>query len=259
MRIKWYGTATLLVESGNTRILIDPYLKKYSKHTPPVPVEEAMSADVILITHPHLDHFLDIGAFLGGNVKKVFVAERGIAHARANGIPDGKMIPLSANDKIEAGDFSVRTFQSRHCKFDAATVLSVALDPTTYFRFRAGVDLLKTAKKFRIGEEDIFALELSAEGKKLMVLGSAGMDENAEYPENADLLVFPYQGRARMHRYMIPFLRTFRPKKIMIDHFDDAFPPLTKTVNTKKFIPTVKKILPGTEAFVPKEGEWYEI
>ncbi len=258
MRIKWYGTASLLLESGNTRLLIDPYLKQYNRALPPLPVDEAATADAIFITHPHLDHFRDVGVFLS-SVKKCFVSEEGIAHAIANGIPDGNMIPYAANEKLEVGDFSVRVFQSRHCKFDAATVLSVALNPFTYFRFSDGVALLKETKRYKISADGIYALEFSAEGKRVMVLGSAGMDENTEYPDGADLLVFPYQGRARMHRYMIPFLKTFRPKAVMIDHFDDAFPPLTHTIGTKKFAPTVKKVLPDARTIVPEENVWYEV
>ncbi len=258
MRIKWYGTASLLIEGGSTRILVDPYLRKYNRKLPPFPVEEAASADAAFITHPHLDHFCDIGAFLERGLKTVYVSENGIRHARENGIPDGRMLPLNENRKFEVGDITVRTFQSRHCVFDAATVLSVALNPVTYFHFRDGVELLSMTKRFRI-TDDIYALEFSAEGKKIMVLGSAGMDVNTEYPDGADLLVFPYQGRSRMHRYMIPFLNVFQPKAVMIDHFDDAFPPLTHSINVKHFAPTVTKILPGARAIVPKENEWYEI
>lgn len=260
MRIKWYGTASLLLESGGTRLLVDPYLKKYNPSLPPLPVEEASSADAAFITHPHLDHFADIGAFLEAGLKKVYVSAVGIGHAIKNGIPDGRMVEMEANERISVGDFTVHTFRSRHCKFDASTVLSVALDPMTYLRhFKDGVALLKQMKQFKIDEEEILALEFSAEGKKVMVLGSAGMDENAEYPESADLFVFPYQGRARMHRYMIPFLEEFRPKAVMIDHFDNAFPPFTRRVSTKKLVPTVEKVLPSARTIIPSEGEWYEI
>lgn len=260
MKIKWYGTASLMIESEGTRILIDPYLKEYNRLLPPFPVAEAAEADAAFITHPHFDHFCDIGTLLEAGLKKVFVSEKGIAVAQANGIPDGRMIPIAANEKISVGGITVHTFQSRHCKFDALTVLSVALSPKTYlFHFRDGVSILRLTKRFKISETDILAFEISAEGKKIMVLGSAGMDENTEYPDGADLLVFPYQGRARMHRYMVPFLREFSPKRVMLDHFDNSFPPLTHTVGTAKAQKTAKKYLPGAEVFSPVEGEWYEV
>lgn len=258
MKIKWYGTASLLIEGGGSSVLIDPFLKKYNPKLPPFPVEEGAGADAVLITHPHFDHFCDIGSILEAGAKKVYVSENGIAHARETGVPTDRMIPLSAGETLQIGALTVKTYQSRHCKFDLWTVLSVVLNPATYFRFRDGVEILKATGKYKIGE-DIYALEISCEGKRVFVLGSAGMDGQTDYPKGADLLVFPYQGRTRMHRYLGDFLRVFEPKAVMIDHFDNSFPPLTHTVNVKKFLPSVKKILPSAKAFVPREGVFYEI
>lgn len=258
MKIKWYGTASLLVEGGGSQILIDPFLKEYNKKLPTFPLEEAAKADAVFITHPHFDHFCDVGKILGAGAEKVYVSENGIAHARENGIPTGNMIALSAGDTVQVGALSVKTYQSRHCKFDLWTVLSVALNPLTYLRFRDGVEILKQTKRYRIGD-DIFALEVACGDKTAMILGSAGMDRSVNYPKGADLFVFPYQGRKGMHRYLINFLNVFEPKAVMIDHFDNAFPPLTHTVKTGKFLPAVQKSLPGAKAFVPREGVWYEI
>ena len=258
MRIKWYGTASLLIEGGSTRVLIDPYLRGYNKKLPPVPVEEATSAEAIFITHPHPDHFLDVGAFSGGNVKSVYVSQNGIELAEKYGLYSDKMVAMGADEEIAVGDVTVRTFKSRHCRFDAATVLGIVFNPVTYFKAGKAIALLKSMKKFKL-QGDIYALEISCEGKSVMVLGSAGMEEGVSYPQGADLLVFPYQGRRRMHKYMQPFLKTFNPKAVMADHFDNAFPPFTSAVNMQKFAPYVKEALPQARAIVPVEGEWYEI
>lgn len=259
MKIKWYGTASLLLESGDTRLLIDPYLKSKNPKLPPVPLEEAREAQAIFITHPHLDHFRDIDAFTkDGGARAVYVSENGIRRAKKNGLNVAPMLPLEANASIGVGPFTVRTYQSRHCVFDAATVLGVVFSLRTYLHAVKCISLLIEAKKFRIGN-DIFALDISDGEKRVTVLGSAGMDENTVYPTGADLLVFPFQGRAGMHNYMRRFLQAFRPKKVMADHFDDAFPPLTKKVNLKKFSQTVKEELPDAEAFIPVEGVWYDV
>ena len=258
MKIAWYGTATLMLACGDTRILIDPYVRQYDKQQAPVPVDALSAADAVLITHPHLDHFADIGAFLAAGAKEVYVSENGIRHAAAQGIPVGEMHPLAAGDVFRVGELTVRAYQSRHCRFDLWTVLSVALSPRTYLHARDAVSLLKQTGKWKI-KDDIFAFEISGGGKRVVVLGSAGMDEGTEYPKNADLLVFPYQGRAGMHRYMKRFLQRFRPRAVMLDHFDDAFPPLTHTIGTRKFVPAVKAFDRAMRAWVPEMGEWYEV
>lgn len=258
MKIKWLGTATLLIEGGGSRILIDPYLRRLNKKLPPVPVDEATAADAIFITHPHFDHFSDITSFIKGNVKAVYVSENGISTARKMGIYHRLMQPLFAGEKISIGDITVRTYQGRHCKFDKTTVMGIVFNPLTYFRARRAATILKGMKNYKI-TDDIYALEVCCGQKKIMVLGSAGMDTGAVYPAGADLLVFPYQGRARMHKYALPFLKTFEPKAVMLDHFDNAFPPFTHRVGTKRFIPAANKNFPQIKAFVPAEGEWYEI
>ncbi len=258
MKIKWYGTATLLIESGGTRLLIDPYLKPLNRKLPPVNVEEAATARAVFVTHPHTDHFTGTDAVTSRGVKEVYVSENGIRHAGENGMDVSPMLPLRANELHRIGDLTVRTYQSRHCKFDAATVLRIVFSLRTWAMFPRGVRLLREIKRFRIGD-DIYALEISDGEKTVMVLGSAGLDADTVYPQNVDLLVFPYQGRVRMDRYMRPFLEVLRPKAVMLDHFDNAFPPFTHRVNTKKFQAALKECLPSARGVEPVEGEWYEI
>ena len=159
---------------------------------------------------------------------------------------------------FRVGELTVRAYQSRHCRFDLWTVLSVALSPRTYLHAKDAVSLLKQTGKWKI-KDDIFAFEISGGGKRVLVLGSAGMDEGTEYPKDADLLVFPYQGRAGMHRYMKRFLQRFRPRAVMLDHFDDAFPPLTHTIGTRKFVPAARAFDRAIRAWVPEMGVWYEV
>ena len=257
MRFKWYGTATLLLESGNTRLLIDPYLKEYSP-VAPVPLAEARTAEAIFITHPHLDHFQDVDAFSEG-VRPVYVSATGISHAKKNGLNAACMHRIKAGDEVRIGPFTVRVFPARHCVFDAATILGVVFSLRTWLHAGDCIALLKAAKRFRIDKSNVLAFEISDGGKSVMVFGSAGMDRRVSYPQGADLLFFPYQGRARMDREMLPFLDALKPKAVTIDHFDDAFPPITHRINAKRFVPAVKKRLPEASAFVPEENVWYDV
>lgn len=262
MKLKWYGTATLLLESGGTRLLIDPYLRNLNPKLNPIPMEEACSADAIFITHPHVDHFSDLDAFTqkGHGVKRVYVSETGIALGKKNGLYTDCMVPMSADECYEIGPFTVKTYAAYHCKFDIGTVLGIALSPVTYFKeSKKARLLLKGMKDFKIDRSDVLAFEISDGDKRVFVLGSAGFAQGVAYPKGCDLLVFPYQGRTFMHIYMRKFLDLFAPQGVLCDHFDDAFPPFTHPMRMKKFVPTVKKCLPGARAIVPEEGEWYEV
>lgn len=85
MKVKWYGTATLMLESGGTRLLVDPYARRCSR-APGVDIEEARTADAILITHPHLDHFADVDIF-SRDGESVYVSRAALSWRGATGWP----------------------------------------------------------------------------------------------------------------------------------------------------------------------------
>ena len=65
MKITWLGQAGLLLDNGKTKIMIDPYLSNSVEKAEPlnfrrIPVNEelfAISPDVMIFTHDHLDHY----------------------------------------------------------------------------------------------------------------------------------------------------------------------------------------------------------
>jgi len=50
MKLKWYGTATILVEQDGTQLLFDPFLSLNSNTFKP-PINELSSVENILVTH----------------------------------------------------------------------------------------------------------------------------------------------------------------------------------------------------------------
>ena len=73
MRLKWYGTATILIEQGGMQLLFDPFLS-LSADTFKPPIDELSEAKNILVTHGHLDHIVDVPAILnhGGGHANVY-------------------------------------------------------------------------------------------------------------------------------------------------------------------------------------------
>lgn len=56
-RAIWLGQASLRIELGDAVVLVDPWCSPHEgRLTPPPPLELLEGADVILITHEHLDH-----------------------------------------------------------------------------------------------------------------------------------------------------------------------------------------------------------
>ena len=56
MQVTWLGHATFMLEDGDTRVLVDPFLS--ASPTAPCGPDD-IECDVILQTHGHVDHYLD--------------------------------------------------------------------------------------------------------------------------------------------------------------------------------------------------------
>ncbi len=257
MKVKWLGTASLAVEHEKTKIIIDPYFKEYAKEGTDVS-GNAKGANAILITHPHFDHFKDAQAVSGNQKIPIYVSSNGIAIAKKMGSPTSNLKEIKPEDMLKIGDMSIKVYQSRHCKFDFPTVVRVAFSPRTWGHLIQAFKILSVHRKYSI-KGDTYGFEIEAGGKKIFVLGSAGMDENTAYPKGDDLLVLAYQGRSKMHKYAMKFLSAFRPKAVTLSHWDDAYPPITHKEKTDKFLSEAKKNFPNIRAYVPEVNVWYHV
>ncbi len=254
MKITWLGTASLWIESNGTRLLFDPYLKSFSAGLPPFPLDKISDADAILITHPHLDHFADMPAVMQVCPAPVYVCPRGIELAREQGFDLERIHPIGAHDILTIGNIIVRAYPSRHCHFDRPLVRHTVARVLKPENLHDGLSVESLNLRYSIdADRDVYAYEVLAERKSIFILGSAGCQDNEDYPSGMDLLVYPYQGRSEMAAYSMPFLNRFRPKRVMLDHFDDAFPPVSATMDCDEFVNMAKKTHPDLEIIVPKE------
>lgn len=78
----WLGHASVALQLGSTRILIDPVLGNipfYRRHTPLPIAPEKLKTDLILITHAHYDHFdrTSVKTLLTLNPEAIIVAPAG--------------------------------------------------------------------------------------------------------------------------------------------------------------------------------------
>lgn len=74
-------------------------------------------------------------------------------------------------------------------------------------------------------------------------------------PKKVDILIWPFQGRTNMTKYSLPIIEKIKPKTIILDHFDNAFPPITGKVNTEKFVKVMTQKYPEIKIIVPEYKE----
>jgi len=266
MRLKWYGTAAILLEQDGTKLLFDPFLSLNEKcFIPPEDefsaVEELASADTILVTHGHLDHIASIPAILkqGDGTATVYCTAKPREVLVSKGVDEARIRQIKPGDRLGFGPFEVHVLKGKHIVFNMGLVLKTI--------FRALIitnrnNLRYILKENRICVEagETVAYEICTANKRILLLGSLNLDDNTEYPEGADLLILPFQGRSGIGKYAMPFMDRLEPKKVLLDHFDDTFPPISSNVKTSPFISLMRRKYPGIPVICPEAcAEWINI
>ncbi len=249
MKITWYGTATIGIDDGKTKLLFDPFVRM-NKRIETTPIEGFTGFDAVFITHGHFDHLYSIPElarkdktvpiYCSSVPKKTLLKE---------GVPEERIRAFKPDDVIRVGDYTIRVHSFRHIIFDPVYILSVA--PRCVLNFPRLFWVAYTNRRMPMGGE-IVAFEIEAEGKKIFLTGSFRDCPEKEFPKDIDMLILANGGSVFVPEKTKKFIAKYQPKKIFVDHFDDAFPPLTREVSVERLRRTVEKNHPQIEFIVPE-------
>ncbi|MDR3086156.1 MAG: hypothetical protein LBU47_07580 [Christensenellaceae bacterium] len=249
--LRWLGCATLLACLGGERFCFDPFLPLPGAENP---LSQADFAGVkrFFLSHGHIDHRLGLPGLLqrGALVYSGALPQKGLLKA---GVLEEKLRLIAAGERLSFGGVELCALRGSHVRFDAPLVLTTMLSPRMLRFRRNAAFLLRAQRHYPKGET--LAFELSHEGKRLQILGSLGL--GGELRPGADCLVLPYQGRSDLPRAALPIVEALRPKALFLDHFDDAFPPLSRRVDPEPFLLQLKKRFPEIRAILPRAREDY--
>jgi len=260
MRLKWYGTATILVEQDGTRLLFDPFITLNDNNFKP-PIDELSEVENILITHGHIDHIAAIPEILhyGGCHAKVFCTESPRETLISKGIEEGKIQPITPGDVLTLGLFEVHVLRGKHIVFNKRLIMKTFFSPRVFRNWSNFRYMLKENKNCsEAGETVVYDIRVGNE--RILLLGSLNLDEDTEYPKGADMLILPLQGRSDVSKYAMHIIDRLQPKKVLLDHFDDSFPPISSKVDTEQFVSLMKNEYPDVPVICPQAGEaWIEV
>ena len=250
MKLTWFGTASIALETEHTRILFDPFIRR-NKKLQPVTVEDFTGYDAILITHGHFDHLMDVPKVMNADADvPVYCTKTPRASLMRKGIPPQRIHCFERGDEFTIGDFTVRAHAGHHVDFNMNYISSV-LSKCVLQGFRS-LWMLRLIRKLPEGNE-IVVYEVQAEGKTVLIMGSYGIDAMTVYPKNPDVMVFPYAGNTNLASIAAGCVASIRPQTIIFDHFDDAFPPLTKRMDVEDYCALLRKMYPNMGLIIPRE------
>lgn len=120
MKITWFGHSTFRVETGNSVIMIDPFLKGN-----PTFNEAGLSFDDAIkgvthvgLTHGHDDHFADAAEICKTNGAMLFATYELALH-----IGPEKMEPMNTGGTVASDDFSLTLTDALHSSSSGGTYL----------------------------------------------------------------------------------------------------------------------------------------
>jgi L-ascorbate metabolism protein UlaG (beta-lactamase superfamily) len=252
MKLRWFGTATISYTQNGQTIIFDPFCGRNKKLGCFSLRELAVQGD-IFITHGHFDHLADVPLILAENETVVYCSQPAADTLISHGVPHERVKAVRPGQILTVGHFNIHVFQGKHINFDSKLILRTFFNLRLLRYFASFIRILKINSKFPEGQTLIYAIE--ADGKKIMHMGSLNLADGEVYPLDPDILALPFQGRSDLETYALSFVEKIRPKTIYLHHFDDAFPPVSNSVETGIFIRNVEKDFPDIKVIVPKRGE----
>jgi len=255
MRLKWFGTATILLEHDGAQLLFDPFISLNENAYKPV-MGELSDTENILVTHGHLDHIADIPAILshGCGRTKVYCTGRPRGTLLSKGVPEKSIKLIAPGDVLALGPFEVDVLKGKHIVIDRKLKIRTVISPRILTNWSKVMHIRKENKICTEGGETV-AYYVKTQDKKVLLLGSLNLDENTVYPQDADLLILPLQGRSDINVYAMQIIDRLLPKRVLLDHFDDSFPPISSSVSTAQFISLMSSRHPGVPVICPQAGD----
>lgn len=248
MKITWYGTASILLEAAETSLLFDPFLKYLSKGYEPTKLycqrEAAFgNAANVFISHGHLDHLSSVISLYENRPCTVFLTGTPAMTLTKLGFPEAKIHRIVPGDVLHFPGVSVCVYQGKHIQFDTKLILKKVFNLNSWRHFSRLIHLLQLNFQYRENNEIVF-FEIQVEGKRIQIMGSADLADEVEYPTGADALILPHQGRSDIDSHNEEIIRRLNPKRVLLDHYDDAFPPISELVPVDAFCKKMSATVP---------------
>lgn len=236
MKITWLGTAAVRIEAEGERVLFDPFVQLIGGENPNS-IDDFLQDETVCITHGHLDHLMEAPEFLDEESAAEATVYCGSVAAKTLSklVTDtSNVVEVKPGTVFKAGQIRIRVWEGRHARpgFRLAARRLFSKRLLRYFKNALALGYLN--RRFPEGGQT-YLYELQAEGKTVLVMGSLGLKDEISYPTGADLLILPYQGSEYPEAAAMEIVERLCPKRIMLDHFDDAFPPVSVRVDTRGF------------------------
>ncbi|HEY1868103.1 MAG TPA: MBL fold metallo-hydrolase [Candidatus Cybelea sp.] len=275
--IQYLGTAGWLLRSGSAALLIDPYVSRINGPPPPgaAPYSESgdarpvykwddtavadkaaidehlAAADVILVTHTHYDHVLDVPYTALKTRAAVIGTESTQNVMRAYDVPERQLLTVRGGEDYEFDSFSVRVIPSLHSALDHKHYFSSATAP-------AGLKAPLTLRQIH-PEGGTLAFLVRFAGMQLLAFGSMNYVEREIDGLRPDIVIAGAgQSRHEVYQYTKRLMGLLAfPPIVFPTHWDNFLAPYGASQRAAleslhAFVHEVSVAAPRTRVIVPR-------
>ena len=234
MQLKWHGTAAVEIISDSGRILFDPFVPLKSSGID-VRIEDYDGFDTIFVTHGHVDHIYNLPEIAVRNpAVRIYCTKTPYQTLRRRGVPKDNLRKIRYGQSWLVNGVLIHALHGRHAVLPKASPL-LALEMLRSPHRGNLPFLLREHLRCHENDETVF-YQIEADGKSAAVMGSLNLREEVDYPQNMDLLVLPYNGWTDNYPPAVQVIERLKPKRVLLDHFDESFPPFTRPVDLKPLL-----------------------
>lgn len=252
MKITWYGTASLKFEGQNTTLHFDPFYPMNIRISSMINWPEVVSSD-ILVTHGHLDHTMDIPKLMLDPAVNLYCAAPLAGRLAASGARPEQIQVIEAGDRFSIGDCVLTVLPSRHSFADWRLRMKTLVNPRILAYPLQFYQLVKAHRSHPCGP--VFAYDLTMDGVRVVHIGSMGLDPDFEYPTGVDILTLPYQGCSDLVEQALHIISRIGPKAILLHHFDDSFPPISRYIDPDPLVKAMHRCFPEVRLVIPEHAK----
>jgi len=212
---RWLGVAGMELRAGNQALVIDPFFTRPSliQMLRPLHSDSSLVAkhlahcNVVLVTHSHYDHLLDVPAVLSQTGAQAFGSDNTCQLLRISGVPLAQVNKVEIGDHLTLGAFQVEVVRGQHSWIPFSWVFNGPL--------RSGLQPPLRVQDYRM--DHCLGYRITAVGMHLLVC--------AAEPHPAQILVAVAQER---QDYYLRLFREIQPNSFIPIHWDVFTRPLNK-------------------------------
>ena len=236
MEVLWHGTAAVEIRCAAGRILFDPFVPLPGAGTDARPtLRDYEGFTDIFVTHGHFDHITNLPEIAARSPGvRIHGTAAPCASLRRRGVPAEDLDRIEPGQTIRVNGFAVAAFAGRHAELPRATLRRLGNILRSPCRGNLPLILREHLRSPEKGETLIYRIE--ADGRSIVLLGSLNLRDNVEYGVGADLLVLPYNGWEDNLPPALRVIERLRPRRVLLDHYDDSFPPLTTPLDLRPIL-----------------------